>query len=102
MEPGSAPLAELARAGTSERCRTAQLVWPYEGQVRQNLDNSERYIAGIAELFRSSALRDWEAAHARLAAQLRSHSGWVKTTVLPRARKEPMLQIGRASCRERG
>src|SRR5213594_382956 len=91
MEPGTAPLADLARARMSERFGAAELVWPYEGQVRQNLDNSERYIAGIAELFRSSALRDWEAAHARLAAQLRSHSGWVKTTVLPRARKEPML-----------
>src|SRR5712671_974493 len=44
MEPGTAPLAELARARTSERFRTAQLVWPYEGQVRQDLDNSERYI----------------------------------------------------------
>src|SRR5437899_8033333 len=91
MEPGTAPLADLARARMSERFGAAELVWPYEGQVRQNLDNSERYIAGIAELFRSSALRDWEAAHARLAAQLRSHSGWVKTAVLPRARKEPML-----------
>jgi len=59
--------------------------------VRQNLDNSERYIAGIAELFRSSGLRDWEAAHARLAAQLRDYSEWVKTAVLPRARKEHML-----------
>jgi len=91
MEPGTAPLAELARARASERFGTAKLVWPYEGQVRQNLDNCERYIAGIAELFRSSALRDWEAAHARLAAQLRSHSEWVKTAVLPRARKEHML-----------
>src|SRR5713101_2665751 len=91
MEPGTAPLAELARARASERFGTPKLVWPYEGQVRQNLDNSERYIAGIAELFRSSALRDWEAAHARLAAQLRDHSEWVKTTVLPRARKEHTL-----------
>jgi len=91
MEPGTAPLADLARARMSERFRTVQLVWPYEGQVRQDLDNSERYIAGIAELFRSGALRDWEAAHARLAAQLRSHSEWVKTAVLPRARKENTL-----------
>jgi len=91
MGPGGAPLAELARARTSERFRTAQLAWPYEGQVRQDLDNSERYIAGIAELFRSGALRDWEAPHARLAAQLRSHSEWVKTAVLPRARKEQTL-----------
>ena len=53
MEPGTAPLAELARA--SERFGTPKLVWPYEGQVRQNLDNSERYIAGIAELGRGSS-----------------------------------------------
>src|SRR6266571_3113805 len=91
MEPGTTPLAELARARTSERFRAAELVWPYQGQVRQNLDNSERYIAGIAELFRSSTLRDWEAAHARLAAQLRNYTEWVKTTVLPRARKEHTL-----------
>src|SRR6266581_4504340 len=58
MEPGSAPLAELARARASERFGTPKLVWPYEGQVRQNLDNSERYIAGIAELFRSSSRRN--------------------------------------------
>jgi hypothetical protein len=90
MEPGTAPLADLARARMSERF-TAQLVWPYEGQVRQDLDNTERYIAGIAELFRSSAVRDWEAAHTRLAAQLRSHAEWVKSTILPRARKEHML-----------
>ena len=91
MEPGTTPLAELARARSSERFGTPKLVWPYEGQVRQNLDNSERYVAGIAELFRSSGVRDWEAAHARLAAQLREHSEWVKTAVLPRARKEHML-----------
>src|SRR6266853_5349512 len=91
IEPGSAPLAALARARASERFGTAKLVWPYEGQVRQNLDNSERYIAGIAELFRSSGVRDWETAHARLAAQLRNHSEWVRTVVLPRARKEHTL-----------
>jgi Bacterial protein of unknown function (DUF885) len=91
IEPGSAPLAELARARASERFGNPKLVWPYEGQLRQNLDNSERYVEGIAELFRSSGLSDWEAAHARLAAQLRAHSGWVKAAVLPRARKEHML-----------
>src|SRR5258708_11561064 len=91
MEAGTTPLAELAGAGASERFGSPKLVWPYEGQVRQNLDNSERYIAGIAELFRSSGVRDWEAAHARLAAQLRKHSEWVKTAVLPRARKEHTL-----------
>src|SRR5207302_8076160 len=30
MEPGSEPLAELARARASERFGAAKLVWPYE------------------------------------------------------------------------
>src|SRR5438552_12943971 len=55
IEPGTAPLAELAHTRASERFGTPKLVWPYEGHVRQNLDNSERYIAGIAELGRGSS-----------------------------------------------
>jgi len=91
MEPGETPLAELARARMSERFGKAGLIWPYEREVRQGVENCERYIAGIAELFRSSVLRDWEAAHARLAAQLRDHCEWVKVNVLPRARKDHRL-----------
>src|SRR5258708_16178465 len=47
MEPGTAPLAELARARASERFGTPKLVWPYEGQVRQNLDNSDPSVPAI-------------------------------------------------------
>ena len=88
IDPGVVPLAELARARMSERFGTKDLVWPYEREVQQSLDNCERYVAGIADLFRSTVLRDWEPAHARLGAQLRGHCEWVKTSVLPRARKE--------------
>lgn len=91
MESGAAPLAELARACMSERFEKADLIWPYEREVRQGVENCERYVAGIAELFRSTALRDWETAHTRLAAQLREHCEWVKVNVLPRARKDHRL-----------
>ena len=91
MEPGVAPLAELARARMSERFGSPGLVWPYEREVRQSLENCERYVAGVAELFRSTALRDWEPEHARLATQLRGHCEWVKTNVLPRTRKAHVL-----------
>ena len=91
MEPGASPLAELARARMGERFVAPGLVWPYEEEVRQSLDNCERYIAGIAELFRSTKVGDWEPGHNRLAAQLREHCQWVKSSVLPRARKEHTL-----------
>jgi uncharacterized protein (DUF885 family) len=91
MEAGTAPITELARSRASERFRTAGLIWPYEAEVQQHLGNCERYIAGIAELFRASEVRDWQSAHERLAAQLRAHCEWVRDVVLPRARKDHAL-----------
>jgi hypothetical protein len=90
MTPGTRPIAELARERTLEHAN-AGLVWPYRGEVQQQLNNCERYIAGIAELFRTSAVHDWEAPHARLAGQLRAHCDWVRSAVLPRARPAPAL-----------
>jgi hypothetical protein len=91
IEPGTAPIAALARSRASERFKTAELIWPYEAEVRQHLGNCERYIAGMAELFRASEVRDWQSAHERLAAQLRAHCEWVRDAVLPRARKDHTL-----------
>src|SRR5947209_14886822 len=88
MEPGSAPLAELARARMSERFGIPKLVWPYEGQVRQNLDNSERYIAGIAELFRSSGLRDWETRSEEHTSELQSRQYLVCRLLLEKKKKK--------------
>src|SRR5216684_2240822 len=39
MEPGKAPIAELARSRASGRFRTVGLIWPYEAEVRQHLEN---------------------------------------------------------------
>ena len=91
MEPGVTPLTGLAMARMKERFAVAQLLWPYEGEVRQNLANCGRYIAGIADLFRLSELPDWEVAHARLAEQLASYCAWVRSDVLPRTRASHIL-----------
>src|SRR6267378_3704541 len=91
LERGVTSFAELARARASERFAIAGLVWPYDAEVHQHLENCERYIAGIAELFRASEVRDWQSAHERLAAQLRTHCEWVRDVVLPRARKDHTL-----------
>jgi hypothetical protein len=91
LEPGVTPFAELARARASERFAIAGLVWPHAAEVRQHLQNCERYIAGIAELFRASEMRDWQGVHERLASQLRAHCEWVREVVLPRARTDHTL-----------
>jgi uncharacterized protein (DUF885 family) len=91
MEPGTSPIAELMRARTTERAKAGRLAWPYHGEVEQHLGNCERYIAGVAEIFRAGPPQDWQAAHERLATQLRAHCEWVRSTVLPRARATPQL-----------
>src|SRR5436190_741524 len=80
MTPGTRPIAELARSRTLERA-DAGLVWPYRGEAEQELNNCERYIAGIAELFQASAVQGWKAPHERLAGQLRGHCEWVRRAV---------------------
>jgi len=90
LEPGSAPVAQLARERTAERAQ-ARLLWPYGGEVEQQLHNCERYVAGMAQLFQASKMQGWEPAHERLAAQLREHCEWVRANVLPHARATPAL-----------
>ena len=90
ITPGTQPIAELARARTLERAEGGRL-WPYRGEVEQQLGNCQRYVAGIAELFRASPVQGWEPAHERLATQLAAHCEWVKSAVLPRARPVPAL-----------
>jgi hypothetical protein len=90
MTPGTQPIAELARARTLERADGGR-IWPYRGEVEQALGNCQRYVAGIAELFRASAVQGWEAPHERLAGQLREHCDWLKSAVLPNARPAPAL-----------
>src|SRR5262249_6471279 len=90
MTPGTRPIAELARERTLERAEGGRL-WPYRGEVEQQLNNCQRYVAGIAQLFRASPVMGWDQAHARLATQLAAHCEWVKSAVLPRARPSPAL-----------
>ena len=91
LEPGTLPIARLARERIEERAGDAKLAWPYKGQVEQVLGNCDRYMAGIADLFRTSGVQGWEEAQGRLAAQVRSHCDWVRKDVLPHARATPVL-----------
>jgi len=90
MTAATRPLTELARERTEERAG-AGLLWPYRGAVEQHLDNCQRYVAGIGELFRASAAADWQTAHERLSAQVRAYCDWVRKSVLTRARATPRL-----------
>jgi uncharacterized protein (DUF885 family) len=66
-------------------------VGPYLEEVNKNIASTDRYIAGIADLFKDAKLTGWEATHEQLATQLRDYSAWVKKEIIPRSRKTNRL-----------
>ncbi|MDR3444484.1 MULTISPECIES: DUF885 domain-containing protein [unclassified Dyella] len=88
--PGCTPLIDLAKAQTQARIGEKDLIGPYKNEVEQKLSNSQRYAQGIRQLFAKYKLddADGKAALDALDGQLKDYDGWVKTTVVPRARAD--------------
>jgi uncharacterized protein (DUF885 family) len=89
--PGYEPIAKLAESRIQERMADGSLVWPWEVEVKQHLDNSQHYIDGIRDLLRKSGLKGWQKDFDALTRELKEHDSWVRSTVLPRARKTNRL-----------
>ena len=90
-ERGYEPLMKLARERILERMNDASLTWPWIVEVQQDLDNAPRYVEGMRELLQKSGLKGWQKDFAALTRELKTHDDWVRTTVLPRARKTNRL-----------
>ncbi|HEU5135740.1 MAG TPA: DUF885 domain-containing protein [Steroidobacteraceae bacterium] len=90
-ERGYEPLTKLARARIEERMSDSSLTWPWVVEVQQNLDNAPRYVDGIRDLLRKSGLKGWQKDFDALTRELKAHDDWVRSTVLPRARKTNRL-----------
>jgi hypothetical protein len=67
------------------------LTWPWVVEVQQDLDNAPRYVDGMRDLLKKSGLKGWQKDFDTLTRELTVHNDWVRTTVLPRARKTNRL-----------
>ena len=90
-EAGYTPIATLVRARSEERLADKALIGPYVGEVEEGLNNNATYMDGIEELLKKDGLSGWEADFAALKAQVKEYDDWVKSRILPRARKDVRL-----------
>jgi hypothetical protein len=90
-EAGYTPIATLVRARTEERLANKALIGPYVEEVQEGLNNNPTYLDGIEELFKKAKLSGWEADLASLREQMKDYDAFVKSRILPRARKEVRL-----------
>jgi uncharacterized protein (DUF885 family) len=87
QETGFEPITDLAKARTEEMLGNARLVRPYVAEVSDSIKNTQTYLDGIAELFRTAKLTGWEPAHAALTRQLLDYKDWLQKQILPQARQ---------------
>jgi hypothetical protein len=90
-EAGYTPIALLVRARAEERLANKALIGPYVEEVEEGLNNQATYLDGIEDMFKKAGLTGWEADVAALRQQVKDYDAFVKSRVLPRARKEVLL-----------
>ena len=91
LEPGSAPVADLAKARISERFDDKTLTGPYKAQVEQDLADSTELMAGLPELFKKAGLSGYEDALKTLTTQVKAYDEWLGKEILPRCRPDNRL-----------
>ena len=90
-EKGYEPITKVAEARIQERMSDNSLTWPWEDEVKESLSHGQTYVDGMRELLHKSGLEGWQKDFDTLTRELKTHDDWVKTTVLPRARKTNRL-----------
>lgn len=90
-ERGYEPITTLARARYEEMADDPALLGPWIVEAEQYLENQQRYLDGIESLLKEFGLKGWQKDMRTLRRQFADYGAWVKSTVLPRARKTNQL-----------
>jgi hypothetical protein len=88
---GYEPLTELARERLTERMGVPDLIKPFIGEVKQDLERAPIMIEGLNGLFAGTELEGYEDDLALLADQLTAYNAWVEETIVPNTREEAAL-----------
>ncbi|MGD2130991.1 MAG: DUF885 domain-containing protein [Lysobacterales bacterium] len=88
---GYQPITELARQRITERMGEKDLIRPFVGEVKQDLERAPVMIDGLASLFAGTELKGYEDDLAVLSRQLQDYNEWVTANILPNTRPNAAL-----------
>ncbi len=88
LEEGYIPLAVLAEAQTREQLGTLGLLFPYKGELEQQIANSSQYLDGIQQLLDQYQVRGGDKALKELRVQVAAWNDFLRREVLPKARED--------------
>jgi uncharacterized protein (DUF885 family) len=85
IDKGFTPLTTQAIAYTRARLANKALIGPFKDQIEKDLSNSDRYLAGIEQLFKKYSIAGYEASFAELKKQITEYNAFLRAEVVPRA-----------------
>lgn len=85
LEKGFTPLTQQAMAYTRAHLNDAGVKGPFKDNLEKDLANSDRYMAGIEQLFQKYKIAGYEAPFAELKKQVAAYNDFVRAEILPRA-----------------
>ena len=88
LESGYQPFTELLKQRALAQMALPNVFYPSRGELETELGRNANYIEGISALFKKYGLKDWEGDYRKLAAQLQDYDGWIRATILPKARTD--------------
>jgi len=68
-----------------------QAMFPYANAVKTHLETADSYLKGIGDLLRKTGKDGWQGSYAKLERQQKSFLNFIRTKILPNARKTPQL-----------
>ncbi len=90
LEAGYEPITVLAEARTKESFQ-AGLLAPTRDQIERDLANSGVFFDRVGQLFRKYRIGGYREAYERLRGQIATYNAFVRSQVLPRARRDYRL-----------
>lgn len=88
LDEGYTPLAVLAEAQVREQLGTLGLLFPYKGELEQQLANSDQYLNGVQELLSQYQVSGGDKALKELREQIGVWNDFLRREVLPKARED--------------
>ena len=88
LEPGTLPFTEILKQRELGQIAKPGVIYSSRGELETELGRNASYLDGIGTLFAKYKMTGWEPAFARLKQQLSDYDGWVRTTLLPKARSD--------------
>jgi uncharacterized protein (DUF885 family) len=88
LEKGYQPITAILQHRTQKQMQQPNMIYPSKQELEVALSRDASMVDGIGELFKKYKQTGWEQPYAVIKKQLTAYDGWVRATILPKARTD--------------